>query len=503
MLFSTAKRGFLARHSALLAILALGTWTIVFDAGCSAGNGGPKPEPEFNPDVNGDGFHDAIGRPLDLDGDGIYDQFDINGDGVPDGFGIDTNGDGKFDGIAIDTNGDGIYDGVDTTGNGIPDITGDGDMPMGDGDLVVTPGDGDGDMMEGEYCDTFETNFVPQVPTVYILVDHSSSMFDLDFWEPLKSGVLDVVQALQADVRFGFGTFTGDTNACTGMTPGAPIDLNNYDAVAAAYDAVPSWMPGDKKETPTALALQQVLDLLANDESTGKQYIFLVSDGEPDFCDDNLGVCAADATIAAIQYAHSLGIGTFVFGLASDKIADPQLFDFMAQAGVGEEPAWADGLDVSEYTGLMESRCADPPDAQPWRDLQVLMGNDPPADACGANQPPEGNTDCYMPAGNYSTAGGTATAFLEADPAALASQIQSSVEGLKSCSFEFNFEVTDATTGDIFVGDLVNPIPQDQWTMVTPSTLELTGAACEKWLSPDVLDFSAGFPCESIVQIIR
>src|SRR6187402_1505701 len=64
-------------------------------------------------------------------------------------------------------------------------------------------------------CQHVAVNFVPKIPNVFVLVDRSDSMFTPDnttqvvSWNPLKAGVLDVIDQLQADVKFGFGAFTG------------------------------------------------------------------------------------------------------------------------------------------------------------------------------------------------------------------------------------------------------------------------------------------------------
>src|SRR5690606_4092216 len=78
----------------------------------------------------------------------------------------------------------------------------------------------------------------------------------------------------------------------------------------------------------------------------------------------------------------------------------------------------------------------------------------------------------FQPAGAYSTTPGTATAFLSSDVAALATQIQNSLDGLKSCVIELNFDVVNAELGEIFVHDTENPIPQDQWRMNDTYVLE-------------------------------
>src|SRR5690242_11496586 len=111
-----------------------------------------------------------------------------------------------------------------TTGdNATTDIDG---VPMGDGDGDSDTEETTGPMgVDGEFCNDFELEFLPNTPTVFILVDQSSSMFETinvngtqtNLWDPMKAGVLEVVEALQSEVRFGFATYTGTQTMCTGI----------------------------------------------------------------------------------------------------------------------------------------------------------------------------------------------------------------------------------------------------------------------------------------------
>src|SRR5690606_35027267 len=126
------------------------------------------------------------------------------------------------------------------------------------------------------------------------------------------------------DVGFGFGSYTGQNGMCMGLTPGAPIDANNYTAIEAAYSTLAA--PMGKGETPTALAISQASELLLVDESPGDKFILLVTDGDPDFCDDPDPRCGADALIASLQVAASKGVQTLVFGIENAGIKDPLVF---------------------------------------------------------------------------------------------------------------------------------------------------------------------------------
>src|SRR4051812_1523647 len=56
------------------------------------------------------------------------------------------------------------------------------------GPVTITPGKKD--------CNQLNIAFGSPRPTVFILVDRSSSMFEQNFWNPLKAGVLQVVKQL-------------------------------------------------------------------------------------------------------------------------------------------------------------------------------------------------------------------------------------------------------------------------------------------------------------------
>src|SRR5688572_19569767 len=91
-------------------------------------------------------------------------------------------------------------------------------------------------------CQQASRTFVPNIPTVFILVDRSASMFDVNqqgtnAWSPLRTGVLQVISDLQADVRFGFGAFSGQGTTCPDMPMQAPA-INNQPAIATLFNSL-------------------------------------------------------------------------------------------------------------------------------------------------------------------------------------------------------------------------------------------------------------------------
>jgi von Willebrand factor type A domain len=443
-------------------------------------------------------------------GDGGRDDFiDLDKNGIVEGFAVDTDGDGIADAAGTDANGDGIVDGLDRDGDGKVDympppptaggaagVGGAGGGAAAGGSSSSSGGFVSDDLADvggsvgaggGEACTKFEATFVPKIPTVYVLVDRSTSMWDSSsppYWDTLRDGILPVIEELQADVRLGFGTFTGWDQACTGVTPGTPFALNNGAAIRAAYEALgrPTGPTGQmQSETPTPLAINQATEALLADESPGDRFILLVTDGNPDFCDNGGPECGADAVVAAAQDAFEQGVKTLFFGIKGQQVTE-ELFDYMAQAGAGELPNNPDGLSRQLFDA-----CQGRPE---YLALHTASGK---AD--------------LEPLGTYSSEGGTAKAFLDADPGTLAETIKASLETLKSCTFDFtqaniSVDLSVASEGKVWINDKDKagpPIPGEQWRMVNEKTLELLGAACQTWLDPAVTDIAADFPCEAII----
>jgi hypothetical protein len=190
---------------------------------------------------------------------------------------------------------------------------------------------------EAKVCDAVMAVSRPLLPTVSILVDNSSSMFETDppAWPLLYGALMDptsgVLHALESQVRFGFAAFKGSTSAsteasatCASWTEVAPA-LDNRAAIDAAYEPIEAtWSPGTKWETPTAHAINKaVADLAAfNADPPGPKYILLVTDGNPNTCATLDPQCGQDFAIKAVQDAAAQGIGLFILGLG-DIVAQP------------------------------------------------------------------------------------------------------------------------------------------------------------------------------------
>lgn len=504
MLAPRARRAFSYLLTPSLAVLL----AVACTAGAPSGDDGP-----VNPDANGNGVLDALEKEkclIDANGDGRPDPVDLDGDGTPEGPGFDSNCDGVADGYGIDSNNDGL---IDTIKNSDGTVVKPPEGSGGGGSTITVDGmtSTGGTTSDGEYCSEAEVEFVPQIPTVLVLVDRSSSMFvgavEDQFWAKLKAAVLPVIEGLQADVRFGFASYTGSNASCSGLTSPTPFAIDNYGVIESAYNALAA--PTEKGETPTAKAIEQATELLLADDSPGDRYILLVTDGDPDFCDDPPKECGADALVASLQLAAAQGIRTLVFGIDNPDISDPALFDYYAQAGMGQLPSWEKGVEAEtegQYSGVLESACKSTGGGE-WARYRTANGNDPlPAPDCPPDHMAVPPYSCFLPAGNYSTEGGTATAFLNTDIDGLAEQINSTVSGLKSCIFDLgdsgvSVKEGQEDKGEIFVQDEL--IPREDWRMNSATVLELLGDSCTKWQSPEVTKFFAGFPCEALIIVVK
>jgi hypothetical protein len=160
-------------------------------------------------------------------------------------------------------------------------------------------------------------------PTVLLLLDGSTSMYDRQVWVPTYealTGPGGPLDRFQDRVRFGFTSYRGagqsteDDPACAVMTS-VDFGLSNTPAIREAYQALsslPRWPPW---ETPTGHALNRVLPALLAESESRKKYILLISDGAPDTCATTNPQCGQDRAVFAVQQAFRAGIQTRAIGI--------------------------------------------------------------------------------------------------------------------------------------------------------------------------------------------
>jgi hypothetical protein len=363
-------------------------------------------------------------------------------------------------------------------------------------------------------CQQAERSFVPVIPTVYLLVDRSGTMFDslggnVTAWTALRGGVLDVMRELESSVRFGFAAFSGANMGplmCELQVPSVAPELNNYAAIAALYE--PLGQPMNSKETPTVLALTEIAKQLEQDTATiGDKYILFVTDGEPDYCNDGNAICPPDSVVGLLQNLSSSvdvngaarqPIRTLVFGVSSPTATIRQdVLQAFANAGAGlPVMALAPNANQAPDPNAVYDQCAGEPG---WAVDFAATGK--PAmrgQSIGAyvfDAATAGNAPVYRPD--------------PTDQAALTEEIRVALAGVKSCTFDLGEDGVQVDLSRQDLGQLARVVingtavpfdPVNGWSMSSETTVALAGQACATWRTPTIqTSISFDFPCDVFV----
>jgi hypothetical protein len=398
-----------------------------------------------------------------------------------------------------------------TTGSGTGGqvvITGAGGQA---GTTVTPPTDAGG-------CQQLEVKFEPKIPTVYLLVDRSGSMFKClsgsdtgravcpqpanTAWTSLKEAVRMVVGTLEKDVRFGFTTIWGTDPMYQGMCPSiqgmltdnvAPT-LNNAAAIMTKYDSLQfppeSTQQGIKFESPTSQSLQAVGKALMAVTDPGEKYIIFITDGQPDYCDDSNSICAPDSVVAYIQANKTAGISTIVLGIQTALFdLPPGILQAYANAGAGEPtkaPVPA-SLDAFAFFDQCQNVTG-------WRnDMTALAKPATRGTTLGTYMPTAGPARPYMPSA--------------ADQTQLVTQLSTALAGVKSCTFDIGgtikVNLTALHRASVAIeGTAVplDPTSTNGWNMTSETQLQLFGSACDTWRNPNADDIRFDFPCDIIID---
>ncbi len=362
------------------------------------------------------------------------------------------------------------------------------------GNIDTRNNNGGNDSTDGG-CQHIEVNFVPKIPSIFVLVDRSDSMFTPDpttqiaSWDPLKAGVLSVIGNLESQIRFGFGAFSGQQGGMCPVFNSIAPTLNNAKAITDVYQPL-GRLTGAKGETPVTEVLPLVQALLNQPGNDGDKYILFVTDGEPDFCDDGNPECPVDAVVANVQRLAAAGIHTLVFGLksAQSPISDGTL-QAVANAGASQPVAAPFGTDT------LQNVCYGCATVTGWNGEWTALKS---ASDC--------QTAGKQVLGTYAATDGTATVYHPntADQKALTDQVASVVSGIKSCTFDLGGQITVnldlLSEASVAVQGQVVPLSMDNgWRMNTTTQLELVGAACDNWRNPETTKIDFNFPCDIIV----
>ena len=349
-------------------------------------------------------------------------------------------------------------------------------------------------------CQQLSVVPTPQVPTVELLVDTSSSMFETmpTSWSVLYNALMDPtaspVKALQSKIRFGYASYKGHQGtsetdmACATMTTVDPAE-NNFDAINTVYQMVgssynPASPPSPHWETPTNYAITYAADVLTKymPDPPGKKYILLVTDGNPNTCEQLDPQCGEDYAIKAAQDAYTAGIGLLILGIGdivqnpnngcptSGRCGAKHLQD-MANAGVGAP--------VQPPPG-----CEDPTSSScSFKYESCNKGNMLTATYTAAAP------DVWTPYSVDTTATDAQTKLT----AALSQLLSDAI----SCTVDMDAIVTgDASLGNVMVGGMKQTYNDPNgWKLESNAySVTLQGTACTAFRSGQDLNIS--FPCD-------
>jgi hypothetical protein len=368
------------------------------------------------------------------------------------------------------------------------------------GDAGMTAMAGTGNTNPG-ICQDLNVVSTPQIPTVELLVDTSSSMWTTmpPAWPTLYGALMDptkgAVAPLQSKIRFGFASYKGHQGAsetdpaCATMTTVDPA-LNNHDAIDAVYQMVgasydPQATYDQKWETPTDYAINYATKILTAymPDPPGKKYILLVTDGNPNTCQVIDPQCGQDLAIKATQDAFAAGVGLFVLGVG-DIVVQPMngcpasarcgllhLQD-LANAGVGAGVHPTPGCDDWHASGCTFTH-------EQCNQGQMLLATYTP-DAPDVGTPFAVDT---------STSNATT---------ALVSALTALLNNAVSCTVDMDARVTgDPSLGVVKLGG--QPLTYGDpngWTLESDATsVTLQGTACTAFKGSGT-DLSIQFPCD-------
>lgn len=335
-------------------------------------------------------------------------------------------------------------------------------------------------------CNDLSIETKEVTPTVLLLVDNSSSMFEPreTLWDPLynvlmKSG--GIVESLQSKVRFGFTSYRGEKvnadPACPNLFE-VDYSLDNFEAINTVYKKQgQEFMPGLKWETPTGAAIVKAAAKLAayEAEPPGPKYIVLVTDGNPNTCGAIDPQCGSDESIKAVQDAKALGIGTFAVGIGD-----------IVTTNSGCEAQWGrcGALHLQDLANAGQGLpVAAPPDTLRYQ-------------AC---------TPTQMLAGTYATAAetpGTAPYYTAANATELETALKGLLNSVVSCTYDMNATVVgDASLGTVLLNGVAVPYNDPNGWKLEDSKVQITlqGTSCDNFKAMAGSTLAVSFPCKVAV----
>jgi hypothetical protein len=209
--------------------------------------------------------------------------------------------------------------------------------------------------LPGGTCANAVADTEPVTPTVWLVVDGSSSMTN-NFeggstrWQALRATLMDpgaIVDSLQSVVRFGLVIYAGNAatpDNCVQLITVEPA-LNNRDALAAMYpmNPVASGTPSDRALDYVVTNLP-VTNASAPDDKSGPVYVVFATDGSPNKgCGDLNGNDPAveQNVIDVTKKGTDAGMNMFVISMAGGDNRLQGHLDKVAAATATKTPPFA------------------------------------------------------------------------------------------------------------------------------------------------------------------
>ena len=195
-------------------------------------------------------------------------------------------------------------------------------------------------------------------PAVTLLVDQSGSMnagypnrgSGTSRWSIVRQALLapnvGVVPTLQHSIQFGLTFYTSYNGFSGGECPvlsSVTSATGNYEAIQQLYD---NTLPAD--DTPTGAAIAEALARISRAKRKGPEVLLLVTDGDPDTCEQPDPQNGQSEALAAATLAYKQGVDFYVLGISSDIAGDK--LQQLANAGRGKplDAQWGVDADAAE-----------------------------------------------------------------------------------------------------------------------------------------------------------
>jgi hypothetical protein len=338
------------------------------------------------------------------------------------------------------------------------------------GTLLSTAGTGTtiGPISDPNVCASAQVTATRVTPTVYLVLDGSSSM-ETQFggmgsrWSVLRDSLVGssgVVTKLESVVKFGMSIYSNnDSTKCPAMTEVAP-SLMNLMTMTTAFPAMDTG-----GGTPTGEALQHVVDNLPDYSNLGPDamkdpppIIILATDGEPNGC-------SAGAACDWVDWANCLGM--LLTQLSNAAPTYDSTFAAVRAAHAKNVPVWVISL------------------------------------ADGLNSIPDLQKTANIGAGLADDASPGATIYSPQNTDDLTQTLTKLIGNALSCDVTLagTLVVNRACEGTVKMNGQALTCNDDQgWKPVDSTHIALQGAACDRFKSDPTVLLDARFPCD-VVQL--